>query len=115
MRSRAFVPLLLAAALGAAGCRRQPAIPASPEPAGAGTERDALLRQISLLPEVAPCVAGAGAAPAIRLTAAELAGEVASASFACTHAPIAGQVTFFRIGGGWVVSTKQLSGGAAAP
>jgi hypothetical protein len=116
MRNRPpFAPLLLLLAVAAAACRRQPAPSASPPASSAGAERDALLRQISSLPEVAPCLAGAGAEPAIRLTAAELAGEAASASFACTRAPVAGQVTFFRIGGGWVVSTKQLSGAAAVP
>jgi hypothetical protein len=100
----AVVSLLLAAAVVATACHKE----TLPPPVSG--EREALLRQIAALPEVAPCLAAAGAGPAIRLTDAELAGEAATASFACTRAPITGQVTFFRIGGGWVVSTKRLSG-----
>src|SRR3954471_16503687 len=101
MSARAFL-MIPAVVLAAAACRRETtALPAASPPASG--EREALLRQIAALPEVAPCLAGAGAGTgtgteaAIRLTDAELAGEAATVSFACTHAPISGRVTFFRI------------------
>src|SRR3954471_24691127 len=101
MAVRAFVIVIPAVVFAAAACRKETTLPAASPPASG--EREALLRQIAALPEVAPCLAGAGTGTgtgteaAIRLTDAELAGEAATVSFACTHAPISGRVTFFRI------------------
>src|SRR5262245_47645645 len=83
MRNRPILLPLLALTLIALACRTKTA-PDRAAP-GASGDREALLRQISLLPEMAPCLVGGGG-PGIRLTDAELAGDAATASFACTRA-----------------------------
>lgn len=84
-------------------CRRGPA-PAPPA-TGAPSERDGLLERIRALDEVGPCLVDGGA---VRLVDAELAGEAATATFACANGAASGKVTFFRVGGTWTVSTKEL-------
>jgi hypothetical protein len=87
-------------------CRGQRAAPAAAAPSPP-SERDELLARIVALDEVAPCLIDAGAPP-IRLVDAELAGEAATATFACTNGAARGRVTFFRIAGRWMVSTKAI-------
>jgi hypothetical protein len=101
------MPRALAVTLGLAlvvGCRDKPPPPSSSPP----DQRGELLQRILALDEVAPCLVEAGAA-GVRLVDAELAGEAATASFVCAAAPIRGRVTFFRLGGAWKVSTKEIS------
>jgi hypothetical protein len=97
--------LLLLAAL-ALACRRAPPPPAPSPP----DQRGELLQRILALDEVAPCLAEAGVA-GVHLVDAELAGEAATATFACSNGDVRGRVTFFRLGGGWKVSTKEISPG----
>jgi hypothetical protein len=100
------MPRALAVTLGLAlvcGCRDRPPPPAASPP----DQRGELLQRILSLDEVAPCLVEAGAA-GVRLLDAELAGEAATATFACTAAPLRGRVTFFRLGGAWKVSTKEI-------
>jgi hypothetical protein len=96
-------PLLLAAL--ACACHRAPAPPPTPP-----DQRGELLQRILALDEVAPCLAEAGAR-GVHLVDAELAGEAATATFACASGAVKGRVTFFRLGGGWKVSTKEISAG----
>jgi hypothetical protein len=100
--------LLLAVCAGA--CRRAPA----PPPPAPPDQRGELLQRILALDEVAPCLAEVGAA-GVHLVDAELAGEVAMAAFVCDNGAVKGRVTFFRIGGGWQVSTKEISKQGLAP
>jgi hypothetical protein len=98
--------LVLLAALPFA-CRRAPA----PQPPAPPDQRGELLQRILALDEVAPCLSDAGAA-GVKLVDAELAGEAATATFVCSNGAVRGRVTFFRLGGGWKVSTKEISLGA---
>jgi hypothetical protein len=90
----------------ATGCRKHPA----PEPAAppAPGDRELLLARIVGLDEVAPCLADAGAA-GVRLVDAELAGDAATATFACANGAASGKVTFFRVAGTWTISTKDIA------
>jgi hypothetical protein len=100
----------LLVAILASGCRR-PEAPAPTAPPAAPGERDGLLALIKGLDEVAPCLADAGAA-GVRLVDAELAGDAATATFACANGAASGKVTFFRVAGTWMVSTKEIRGAA---
>jgi hypothetical protein len=109
MSARARGAWLAAALLAlAGGCRAHPVTPPAPEPAAAPSERELLLARIRSLDEVAPCLADADAA-AVRLVDAELAGDAATATFACANGAASGKVTFFRVAGGWKISTKEIA------
>jgi hypothetical protein len=97
---------LLVVAL-ACGCRkREPAAPAA-TPTVSG-DRDLLLARIAGLAEVAPCLVDGGAA-GVRLVDAEVAGDAATATFACANGAASGKVTFFRVAGTWTISTKDIA------
>jgi hypothetical protein len=122
LRRGALVAALVAAAT--PGCRRTSVsgagAPTAAAPVASGTRAE-LLRRIATLAEVAPCLEQAvpGAALPLRIDFAEIAGEVATVTFTCTRAPITGHVTFFLVGGGWMVSTRKIgpttTTAAAAP
>jgi hypothetical protein len=44
----------------------------------------------------------------VQLVDAEVAGEAARATFACANGALRGTVTFFRVAGVWMISTKEL-------
>jgi hypothetical protein len=90
----------------ALGCREGETTVPAPAPAAPG-DREILLARIAALDEVAPCVAD-GRAPAVRLVDADLAGDAASATFACANGAASGKVTFFRVAGAWTISTKEI-------
>jgi hypothetical protein len=75
----------------------------------AGETGAALLAKVSALDDFAPCFVevAAGVAP-VRIVDAEVAGEAARATFACANGALRGTVTFFRVAGAWMVSTKEL-------
>ena len=104
--ARALLGILVIALL-AAGCRKpELAAPAAP-PAASPGERGLLLARVMSLDEVAPCFGDAGAAT-VRLVDAEIAGDAATATFACANGAASGKVTFFRVAGTWTVSTKEI-------
>jgi hypothetical protein len=106
---RAAVVAAVAAALAVltGSCRSRPTSVRDSGPS-APDERDQLLARIRALPDVEPCLADGGAA-GVRLVDADLAGEAAGATFSCDNGAASGKVTFFRVGGAWTVSTKQIA------
>jgi hypothetical protein len=107
---RALLGALVVALL-AAGCRKPEAAPPAAPPAASPSERGLLLERIMGLDEVAPCFGDAGAAR-VRLVDAELAGDAATATFACENGAASGKVTFFRVAGAWTISTKEIRAAA---
>jgi hypothetical protein len=97
----------LGLALGLAACRREPVPARAPVPSAPG-DRQLLLQKIAALDEVAPCFADAGSA-LLRLVDAEVAGDAARVTFACVNGAASGKVTFFRLGGAWTISTKEIA------
>jgi hypothetical protein len=88
-------------------CHREVSRPPSAPPID---ERAILLQKIANLDELAPCLTEAGPQP-LRLIDAEVAGDAARATFACTNGAAKGKVTFFRVAGNWLISTKEISSG----
>jgi hypothetical protein len=107
---RPVLVAVLVAAL-APACRERPAPPASTAPSTGG-DRELLLAKVAALAELAPCAPRADAAPALpalRLVDSELAGDAARITFACANGALRGKVTFFRVAGSWMISTKEIS------
>jgi hypothetical protein len=94
-----------------ASCRDGRSAPAASPPTArtAGETGAALLAKVSALDDFAPCLidVAAGVAP-VRLVDAEVAGDAARATFACANGALRGTVTFFRVAGVWMISTKEL-------
>jgi hypothetical protein len=109
MRRRSGWLLVLATLAGLVGlaCHREVPPPLSGPRID---ERAILLQKIASLAELAPCLADAGSEP-LRLVDAELAGEAATATFACTNGAAKGRVTFFSVAGNWMISTKEIQRG----
>jgi hypothetical protein len=96
----------LVVALLAVGCRKDEA-PPEPPPAASSGDRELLLTRLRGLGEVAPCLADSGPG-GVRLVDAEIAGDAATATFACANGAASGKVTFFRVAGAWTISTKEI-------